>query len=120
MKLISPRNHGYLDYLTSIVFLLAPALLKLSGLPAALSYGLAAVHCGLTLLTAFPLGLFRAVPLKLHGMIEGLVALTLGMVPWIFQRHFARPARIFYTAMGAAIFLVWLCSDYSPVDGTSS
>lgn len=120
MKTLSPRSHGYLDYLTSVVFLLAPALVKLSGLAAALSYALAAVHCALTLLTAFPLGLLRAVPLKIHGTIEVLVALTLGTVPWIFQRHFARPARMFYTTMGGTIFLVWLCSDYHDKDGTAS
>ena len=56
MKLITPTVHGYLDYLTVVVFLLAPKLLGLEGLPALLSWTLAGVHLALTLVTDFPLG----------------------------------------------------------------
>ena len=37
MKVISPRLHGYLDFLTVILFLLAPTLLDLSQVPAMLA-----------------------------------------------------------------------------------
>ena len=56
MKPIRPTMHGYLDYLTVVVFLAAPKLLGLEGLPALLSWTLAAVHLALTLITDFPLG----------------------------------------------------------------
>ena len=56
MKPITPSTHGYLDYVTVAVFLLAPKLLGFEGLPALLSWTLAGVHLVLTLATDFPLG----------------------------------------------------------------
>ena len=62
MKPITPVTHGYLDYFTVAVFLLAPNLLGLNGLPALLSWTLAGVHLALTLVTDFPLGWRRLLP----------------------------------------------------------
>jgi hypothetical protein len=53
MKVISPRIHGYLDFLTVVIFLLAPTLLGLSQLSAILAYGLAVVHLIVTLASDF-------------------------------------------------------------------
>ncbi len=73
MKVLSPTIHGILDYVVVIAFALAPALLGLSGLPAAISYSLAVVHLLLTLATAFPLGAVKLVPLPLQcARIENL------------------------------------------------
>ena len=84
MKVISPRIHGYFDFLTVVIFLLAPALLGLSQLPAMLAYSLAAVHLIVTLTSDFPFGIFRLIPFAIHGWIERLVGPSLIALPFIF------------------------------------
>ena len=80
MKIISPRMHGYLDYVTVVAFLLAPTLIGLTGLPAMLAYLLAGVHLLMTLLTEFPLGIVKLIPLPLHGWVERVVGPVLVLV----------------------------------------
>ena len=116
MKVLSPTIHGILDYIVVIAFALAPALLGLSGLPAAISYLLAVVHLLLTLATAFPLGAVKLVPLPLHGAIELVVSIALVALPWILRFTQDTVARDFYLGAGGLIFVVWLITDYSAAD----
>ena len=112
MKVLSPRIHGYLDYVVVIVFLAAPMLLGLSGIPATIAYALSVIHLLVTLLTDFPLGISKAIPIRLHSLIEFLVSLTLIALPWLFGFASVVPARNFYIAAGIVIFIVWLLTDY--------
>lgn len=113
MKSISPRVHGYLDYVTVVVFLLAPTLIGLSGLPAILSYALAGVHLLMTLATDFPLGGAKLIPLTLHGWVERVVGPALILVSFVPAFAVETPARIFYVVIGAVIILVGVLTDYS-------
>ncbi len=112
MKLISPKVHGYLDYVVVLVFLAAPALLHLSMLPAVISYSLAGIHLLLTLLTDFPLGVLKIVPLKWHGIIELVVGPVLVALPFILGFGSEPAAQYFYVVNGAVIFIVWSLTDY--------
>ena len=112
MRVLRPTIHGILDYAVVIAFALAPALLGLSGLSATISYVLAVVHLLLTLVTAFPLGAVKLVPLPLHGAIELLVSIALVALPWILRFAHDTIARDFYVGAGALIFAVWLLTDY--------
>ena len=51
MKPISLTLHGAIDYLAVLIFVVAPAVIGLSGWPAVLSYALAGIHLLMTLLT---------------------------------------------------------------------
>jgi len=112
MKIISLRVHGYLDYATVVVFLLAPTLIGLTGLPAMLAYGLAGVHLLMTLLTDFPLGIGKLIPLPIHGWVERVVGPVLVLVSFVPAFAVETPARIFYIVMGVVIILVGLLTDY--------
>jgi SPW repeat len=112
MSVLTPRAHGYLDYLTVVLFAGAPSVLALSGLPATLAYVLAAVHLVLTLVTHFPLGVAKLVPLPAHGAIELIVAVALVALPWLLGFAGDETARWFYVVMGIVIFVVWLLSRY--------
>lgn len=112
MKILSAKVHGVLDYVVVIVFLAAPKLIGLQGTPALLSYALAAVHLMVTVLTDFPLGLVKLIPLPIHGWIELAVAPTLIAVPWVLGFAAVPMARWFYVAAGVVIFLTWLITDY--------
>lgn len=112
MKILSPRVHGYLDFLVVAVFLLAPALFGLTGAPATISYALAAIHLVLTLLTAFPFGIVKVIPFTVHGALELVTAIALVALPWLLGFSAELPARNFYVGAGFVIFVVWLITDY--------
>lgn len=110
MKMLSPRIHGYLDYLTVFIFLLAPLLLGLEGLPAIISYILASIHLLMTFLSDFSLGFAKLIPFKKHGWVETIVGPIILLLPFILG--FYDTARIFYITMGVIIIIVSLVTDY--------
>ncbi|SDG83746.1 hypothetical protein [Nitrosomonas sp. Nm132] len=112
MKIISARNHGYLDFLTVVIFLLAPTLLDLSQIPAMLAYGLAAVHLTVTLASDFSLGIFKMLAFTLHGWIERIVGPVLVAIPFILGFADEAVARNFYIAMGLIIIVAGLLTNY--------
>ena len=73
MKIISDQMHGALDYLTVIIFALAPNLIGLTGIAAVVSYALAIIHLSMTVATKMPLGVFKIIPIKLHAIVELIV-----------------------------------------------
>lgn len=115
MKILTSKIHGYLDYVVVILFLVAPTLLGLSGVPAIIAYTLAVVHLLVTLITV-PLGVMQVLPLQFHGVIELIVSLTLIALPWILGFASNQSARNFYVAVGVLIFVVWLVTDYKAID----
>lgn len=112
MKIISPRVHGYLDYATVIVFLLAPTLIGLTGFPAIFAYVLAGVHLVMTLVTNFPLGIGKLIPLPIHGWVERVVGPVLVLISFVPEFTVEAPARIFYIVMGIVIIVAGLITDY--------
>lgn len=110
MKPIEPRLHGYLDYVTVLIFLASPTLFGLTGAGAAVAYALAGVHALMTLSTDFPLGAAKVLPFPYHGWVERVVGPILIVLPFVVG--FDAPARVFYVAMGVVIVLVGLLSNY--------
>lgn len=110
MARLRPSTHRQLDFITVAAFAVAPFVLSLSGPAAWLAWALAAVHLLMTLLTAFPGGAARPVPLRLHGVVELVVGIVLLVLPlavgWIGA------ARWFYMAAGAVILIVRATSMY--------
>lgn len=116
MKVVSPRTHGYFDFLTVVIFLLAPTLLGLSELPAMLAYTLAGVHLIVTLASDFPFGVIKFIPFTIHGWIERLVGPSLIALPFIFGFANEEAARNFYVAMGLVVIGLGLLTDYNGVE----
>jgi hypothetical protein len=114
MNILSPRAHGYLDYLVVAGFVGGPAVFEFEGLPATIAYVLAGAHLLITVLTHFPLGLAKAIPLPLHGLIEFGVSIVLFALPFVAGFHADEGARHFYLGAGASILLVFLITDYMP------
>jgi hypothetical protein len=112
MKVISASTHGYLDFLTVVIFLLAPTLLGLSQLPAMLAYSLAAVHLIVTLTSDFPFGVVKLIPFNIHGWIEHLVGPSLIALPFIFDFANEAIARNFYIGMGTVIIVIGMLTNY--------
>ncbi len=113
MKVITPTVHGYLDYLTVVVFLAAPNLVGFEGLPALLSWTLAGVHLALTLATDFTLGWRPWLPFWVHGWIERVVGPTLVLITFLPVFSSSSSAFGFYVFMGLVILAVGWLTDYS-------
>ena len=112
MKILSSKMHGFLDYVTVIFLLLTPYLFGFNGLVAYFTFSLGIVHLVLTLFTNFEWGLFRIIPLRIHGAIELAVSvLLLGIAFW-FRATVDYASFVFYIVFAAILFMVWLLSDY--------
>lgn len=116
MKILTPQQHGFIDYAVVVAFLAAPTLFGLTGLSATLSYVLAAVHLLLTVFTAFPLGVVKVIPFPVHGTLELVVSVALVAAPWLLGFAGQSNARNFYVGSGIAVFLVWLITDYAAAE----
>lgn len=112
MKPISLTVHGAIDYLAVVIFAVAPAVIGLSGWPAALSYALAGIHLLMTLLTDFPAGVIKVIPIALHQWVERIVGPLLIILAFvaITETH----ARVFFVAMGVIILAVERLTAYRP------
>lgn len=120
MNIISPRLHGYVDYLSVIIFLVAPAVLGLAGTAALISYVLAAVHLAMTLATRFPLGVVSLVPLPLHGWVERIVGPVLIVLSFVPAVAATATEQWFYLVMGVGILAVGLVSNYAHAEMSAS
>ena len=118
MKFLSPKIHGIIDYLTSATFMAVPLLFMLEGVPAAVMgcYVIGGALLLVSLITRYPLGALRIVPFPVHGAIELIVAPLIVAYPWLAGFSDVPPARNFYIVAGAALFLVWLVTDYKAAE----
>src|SRR5262245_8278044 len=112
MKLLTPKAHGFLDYLVDVAFVSAPFVLDYRGLPAVIGWALAGVHFVMTVLTAFPLGIVQVIPFTGHGAFELLAALALSAIPCIAGFSRVEVPRNFFMISGIAILIVWAITDY--------
>ena len=110
MTKMTATQHGYLDYVTVALFLLAPTVIGLTGMAATIAYALAGIHLAMTLATDFPLGVFKLIPFTIHGWVERVVGPVLVLLP--FFLGFDGSARGFYIVIGIVIILVGLLTDY--------
>lgn len=110
--MITSKVHGNLDYVTALFFLIAPSLFTLSQVGIIVCYTLAIVHFLMTLLTNFPMGLFRFIPFRGHGYVELLVGILLILGPWILADSFSKTDELLFMICGVVILAVWFLTDY--------
>lgn len=114
IKVISPTAHGVLDYLVIVIFVIAPSLFGLSGVFAYGAYGLAAAHFLLTITTRFASGLFSVLSIRIHGLIELLVALGMIVSPWVFRFASQAGPRNFFLIFGIVLLALGFFTRYRP------
>lgn len=114
--LLSPKIHGIIDYVAVGVLVVAPALFGFAGVPAYLCYGVAAALLGMSLLTAYPLGVAHVIPFTVHGAVEVVVTLALVAAPWIFGFSNVDAARNFFIVSGIGLGAVYLATNYRAAD----
>ena len=111
MKIISPKVHAILDYAVALFLIIAPNFINLSAFAATFSMALGAVHFLLSILTIFKGGAFKLVPFHIHGYIELIVSLSLGVLAFtIFGKNMMD--HFYFASLALAILIVFLLTDY--------
>lgn len=118
MRQLSPKLHGILDYLAAAAFATAPLLFMINERTAAVfgCYVAAATLLLVSLLTRYPLGVVRVIPFTVHGALEFVTAPLLVAYPWIAGFADIPGPRNFFIVSGAALFAIWLITDYKAAD----
>jgi hypothetical protein len=75
------------------------------------------MQLGMSLLTAYPLGLAKIIPFTAHGVLELGVAVALTLSPWLFGFSHEDAARSFFIIAGVGLSLVVLVTNYRAADG---
>ncbi len=113
MKLLNPKTHGYIDCVIVALFLLAPTLFNfVDGAAASISYTMGILILAVALLTAYPLGVIKAIPFTVHGWIEFAASIALIAMPGIAGFGYDDRAQNFFVGMGLVAFGFWALSDY--------
>jgi len=112
MKIISPKLHGIIDYLIVLFLYASPTTFVLPTDIANYTYILATTHLILTVVTNYSFGIFRFVPLPLHGLIELVVSVALIVSSYTVFRYDER-ARPFFLGFGVFLLIVFIFTDYN-------
>ena len=112
MKFISPKIHGFIDYLVVVFLLASPTFFGFTGLVAIFTYALGAVHLLLTAFTNYPLGIVKVIPVNLHATIEALVGIALIVLAYTLFKDNAQGSKLYYVIFGTVVLLTWLVTDY--------
>lgn len=113
MRIISPFVHGILDYALILFLLASPTLFNMTGNLALFTYVLGGVHFLVTILTAFPLGLLKVIPFRIHGLLEVVVAILLALVSFYFYNAGEVLGFYFYMGLAIVIMLVFILTDFT-------
>jgi hypothetical protein len=113
-KPLKPLPHAVADYAMAGMLLAAPWLFGFSRNKRATANAVAsgAAVLGLSLLTRYPLGLYKLIPFKVHGHIEAAAGAVTASAPWVLGFSHNRRATIAHVASGLATLAVYAVTDY--------
>ena len=112
LRLLGPRGHAVVDYLTWPTLLLAARRARLRGSAARWAHAFVLLILSAVLFTRTPVGLVRLVPFRWHGHAEAASVVVQYLLP--FTAGFRGDARgkRFFTAFASYNLLVWLLTDF--------
>lgn len=95
-----------------LYLLLGPTVAEFHGKQRTFCYALAVAHLLLTLITKNRLGIFKTLPMVVHGAIELLIAVLLLALPWIADFAAGVHSRNFFILTGMIMLIICAMSDY--------
>lgn len=107
MKPLNPYTHGYLDYAVGLLLVVSPWLFGFDDVSSVATVTMVVVGLIvllLSIMTDYPLGIIKAVPFKVHGVIETIGALFLLVSPWLLNYNIVQSA----TILAVVVALAWL------------
>jgi hypothetical protein len=76
------------------------------------SYVVGVAYLATSLVTRYPLGVWKVLPFPTHGVIESIMAAAWVAAPWLFGFSAHGPARNFFVIAGVGLLLVVALTDY--------
>lgn len=113
MKVLNSKLHGIIDYIVVAFLWLSPTLFNMPSTTSMFTYAIGGIHLLLTSFTAFKYGIFKIVPLSIHGTIELIVSIALIPLAFYLGGIDGAASKLFYLLFAAAVFATWLVSDYT-------
>ncbi len=109
---INSKVHGIIDYLLVVFLWASPGLFFMPRITSIVTYILGSIHLLLTVFTNYQPGLFKFVPIKVHGQIELVIAIVLLFAAFYLGSIDGAISRNFYLGVAIGIFIFWSLSDY--------
>ena len=113
-KPLKPLPHAFADYAMAGMLMAAPWLFGFSRNKKATSCAVAtgASVLDLSLMTRYPLGVWKLIPFKVHGYIEAAAGAMTVTAPWMTGFSRDRAATLAHVASGLATLAVYAVTDY--------
>lgn len=117
-KVISPRTHGIIDYANAGANILAGILFRRAGKPRSsnAAFALGAGILANSLMTDYPLGVFRRYSFRVHGALDYGISAASAAMPKLLGIE-DEPEERFFSWQGTAEGIVAAMSDYTDTTG---
>ena len=117
-KVLKPLPHGALDYAMAGALIASPWLFGFSRNRAATMHavGSGLGISGLSLFTRYPLGVVKAIPFPVHGVIETLAGMMTATAPWLLGFSRDRNAKVTHLVSGLGTLAVVAMTDYQAAE----
>jgi hypothetical protein len=111
-KLLDPNRHAILDYAFGVACFTIPVVTGFKKMSSIASYGIGMAQVGMSLCTNYPVSAVKAIPFKVHSMIELSTAISLIAAPLI-PKVLDVKSKTFFFGSGIALLGIYLLTDYS-------
>lgn len=93
LRIVSPRQHGIIDYIYSLTLLAAPRLFgfRHQRLPATIARVFGAGALAMSLLTRYEFSVAKIIPLRIHLIADVISTVLLAASPFLFGFRRRRP-----------------------------
>jgi hypothetical protein len=117
-KVVKPLPHGVMDYAEAGMLMAAPWLFGFSrnrkATTCAVVSGLGIL--GLSLFTRYPLGVVKAIPFPVHGVIEAMAGVMTATAPWLLGFSHDRNAKLTHVMSGLGSLALVAVTDYQAAE----
>jgi SPW repeat len=121
MKVLDPLEHGVIDYVAAGGMMLSPWMFGFSRNRRAKlnAIGSGAAILGLSLMTRYPLGVFKVISFPTHGVIETVAAMMTVAAPWTMGFSDDKSACRTHVLSGLGTLAVVAMTDYQAANALS-
>lgn len=116
IKVLSTKVHGYMDYLMGLLLIASPWLFGFfaGGMESWIPIIIGVATIGMSLMTAYEVGVAKIISMKTHLAIDFAAGLLLAVSPWLFG--FADAVFLPHLILGVFEILAVVMTETHPAD----